>query len=310
MKGIKTLALALTLGFCTVVCSQPKVEPQVAFSSSESGYAARYPEALAATRNRFLKQETDTRDALAKFSGYPDELDKPDWAKVNDVYVAADAAGKSGSYVARARENAVVEGFFTDEKEEITKKVSGAAQYAANQKGCKTELYGPTAHALEKSVEKQLEERMRERNEAHAIIDANEEALGKPNREKLEKQADVISNASYLVNVGSVESKVMLRNLIAEASQVKSTLDRTIEEAKAVEADAARKDADKKAAASRRDSAEKAKAQIDNEVQQAEQVEKDMEDRIKALQAEYQKAFDELKAKVAEKQKQAPAPAS
>lgn len=309
MRGIIPWALALSLGLGSIACSQPKVEPQVASSSSENGYATRFPDTLAATRNGFLKQETDTRDALAKFSGYPAELDNPDWGKVAEVYRAADAAGKSGSYVARARENAVVQEFFEEEKSEINKKVAGAAQYAANQKGCKAELSGPTAHALEKAVEKQLEERMRARNEAHAIIDDNEEALGKANIEKLETQADTIAQASYLVNVAAVESKVRLRQQIAEASEVKKTLDRTIEEAKATEADAARKDADKKAATERRAKAEAAKARIDSELEQATQVEKEMEDRIKALQAEHQKAFDDLLEKVSEKQSATPAAA-
>ncbi len=305
------MLLAAALAAFPLACSQPKVEPVVASSSGEVGYASRYPDEMAATRGRFLAEESEARQKFAAFSSYPDELDKPDWGKVSEVYAAADSAGKSASYVKQVRENEIVSGFFKDEKDEISKKVAGAASYAAKQKGCQSTegVYGSASHALDKSVEKQLEERLRDHNEAHRIIEDNIEALGKPNQEKLEKQADDLTYASYIANVGTVQAKVDLQRLYDEGQDVKSTLERTIEESKAVEADASRSDADKKAATKRREAAEAAKGRIDSELSQAEHVLKEMEDRIKALKDEYDKAYEELKNKVSEKASAAPAEA-
>lgn len=287
-------AATLALSICAFGCGSKQSGVVVESAASESGYASRYPEEMAKTRNDFLTQESGARTLMQNLANYPGELDKPDFARVKEIYSAADAAGRSGSYVARARENRSVESFFEEEKGEISKKVAGAANYAASQKGCKAEVYGPASHALEKSVEKQLEERLRAHNEAHGIIDANEEALGKANREKLEKHADEIAYASYLVRVASHESKAELERKLAESKDVRSTLDRVIQEAEATGADGARKEGDKKKATERKERAMKAKEQIDVEVKAAEELLKDLDNRIKALGEEYDKAFSEL----------------
>ncbi|MCA9598804.1 MAG: hypothetical protein KC776_36080 [Myxococcales bacterium] len=306
---VSSLLVALVLSFAPLACSQPKVEPVVASSSGEVGYAATYPDALASTRGRLSSQETQARQLFAAFSTYPAELDKTDWKKVGEVYAAADSAGKSADYVKQVRENQIVEDFFDDEKDEISKKVAGAASYAAKQKGCQSTdgVYGSASHALEKSVEKQLEDRLREHSEAHRIIEDNGEALGKANKDKLEKQADDLTFASYLANVGVVQTKVDLKRLYDEGQNVKSTLERSIEEAKAVEADAGRSDADKKAATKRREAAEAAKGRIDSELSQAEHVLKETDDRTAALKAEYDKAYEELKNAVEQKASATPA---
>jgi chromosome segregation ATPase len=283
---------------CALGCSSKQSGVVVESAASETGYASRYPEELAKTRNDFLTQESGARTLMQNMANYPGELDETDFARVKEVYSAADAAGRGGSYVARARENRSVESFFEAEKGEISKKVAGAANYAASQKGCKAEVYGPASHALEKSVEKQLEERLRAHNEAHGIIDANEDALGKPNREKLEKHADEIAYASYLVRVATQESKADLERKIEEAKDVRSTLDRVIQEADAVEADAGRKEGDKQKAKERKERAAKAKEQIDVEVKAADELIKDLEKRIKTLGEEYEKALSDLLAAV------------
>jgi hypothetical protein len=162
---------------CAFGCNSKQSGVTVESAASEAGYASRYPDELAKTRNDFLLRESGARTLMQNMAKYPDELDKPDYTRVKEVYVAADAAGRGGSYVAQARENRHVERFFEEEKGEISKKVAGAANYAASQKGCKAEVYGPASHALDKSVEKQLEDRLRAHNEAHAVIEANAEAL-------------------------------------------------------------------------------------------------------------------------------------
>ena len=297
---IALLTLTLAAG-----CTKQENTALTTPSSDQPGYASRYPEELSRVRGRYSEQESRARRAMGTFAGFPAELDKPAWADVLKVYEAADAAGKSAEYVERWHETNTVSEFFTSEKEEINKKVGGAAQYTAKQKGCTVDLYGTTTTALEKSVEKQLEKRLRERNEAHRYIDDHEDALGKPNREKLEKQADEISLTSYLVRVAGEETKRELTDLVAESEDVKSTLERTITESKEAAADGKRSDNDKKKAQARLEAAEKAKGRIEQETQDAKKLLEEIDKRNQALADEYDKALAELKKKVEEKSSEA-----
>lgn len=285
-------------------CQKQENTAITAPSSDQPGYASRYPDQLAKVRGRYAEGESRARQAMGSFANFPGELDKTSWADVLKVYEAADAAGKSSEYVERLHEAKTVEEFFTEEKDEINKKVGGAANYTAKQKGCTADLYGAVAGTLDKAVEKQLEKRLRERNQAHLYIDEHEDALGKPNREKLEKQADEISLASYFAHVAGEETKRELTDLIAESGDVKATLERTITESKEAAADAKRSDNDKKKATARAEAAEKAKAKIDTETQEAQKLLDEIDKRNQALKDEYDKAFDELKKKTDEKAQQ------
>lgn len=307
--SVRLSFVALVLLVLAAGCQKQDATAIFSPSSDQAGYAARYPEEIAKARARHSEDEASARRAMGTFAQFPAELDKTSWDDVLRVYDAADAAGKSQEYVERLHETNTITGFFTDEKSEIDKKVGGAAQYTAKQKGCTVELYGVTSMALEKSVEKQLEKRLRERNEAHRYIDQHEDRIGKPNREKLEKQADEISRTSYLARVAGREAKRKLTELLAEASDVQATLDRTISESKEVTADAKRSDNDKKKAQARLEAAEKAKAAIETETTEAKKLLEELDEKNQVLSDEYDQAFDGLKKKVEEKAKAAP-PAS
>ena len=290
-----SLLLASLLAASGACSQQQKPEPEIASSAGEFGYAARFPSALSSARAQLDAHESKAKRIIPKFANYPGEFDDPDWARVLGVVERADQAGRSGSFVARAREVDSVVGFFDDEKEVINRKVGGAADYAASQKGCKKSgAYGAATSALDKSVKKQVEERLREHNEAHLYIAENAEALGKGNLEKLEVQADEISYASYVTHIAVVEVKVRLREMVAQAEDVKSTLDRKIKEADAVVGDANRSDADKKAAEQSKEAAQKALESLDSEVKQAQFALEGIEERIKSLQEQYQQGFDGL----------------
>jgi hypothetical protein len=299
-----TLLLAALLAGSGACSQQQKPEPEIASSAGEFGYAARFPSALSSERAQLDAYENRAKRFIPKFANYPSELDNPDWARVLGVVERADQAGRSGSFVARVRETDTVTGFFDDEKEVINRKVGGAADYAASQKGCKKSgAYGSATNALDKSVKKQLEERLRAHNEAHLYIEENKEALGKANLEKLETQADEISYASYVTHVAVVEVKVRLREMVAQAEDVKSTLERKVKEADAVIADANRSDADKQAAEQSKEAAQKALGDLDTEVKQAQFALEGIEERIKTLQEQYQQSFDGLTNAIEQKMK-------
>ncbi len=299
-----TLLLASLLAASGACSQQQKPEPEIASSAGEFGYAARFPSALSSERAQLDAYESRAKRFIPKFANYPGELDNPDWPRVLGVVERADQAGRSGSFVAEVREVDAVSGFFDDEKEVIGRKVGGAADYAASQKGCKKSgAYGAATSALDKSVKKQLEERLRAHNEAHLYIEENGEALGKANIEKLETQADEISYSSYVTHIAVVEVKVRLREMVAQAEDIKSTLDRKVKEADAVLADAARSDPDKKSAEQAKEAAQKALGDLDTEVNQAQFALEGIEERIKTLQEQYQQSFDGLTNAIEQKMK-------
>jgi chromosome segregation ATPase len=271
-------------------------------SAGESGYAERYPTAVDGVNNRLGEQEQKAREDFGKFAAYPDALKDPSWTGVGEVVSRADAAGKSASYAREAEQGRLVAQFFEEEKQDIHRRVGGAVDYTAKQKNCESgEIAGAAVSSVDKAVEKQLEERLREHNEAHRYIDDHEEELGKANTDKLREQADEISRASFLVNVGVWVTRQELEQMIAEAGDVRSTLDRTIEESNAKLQEPDAKPAEKKQAQARLDAAKAAKDTIDAEVQEAQQSLEKIDERIQALQDEYEKALVELEKKIDEK---------
>jgi hypothetical protein len=150
-------------------------------------------------------------------------------------------------------------------------------------------------------VEKQLEERLRAYSDAQRYIEEHEEELGKPNVEKLQDQADDISYASYLVHVGVKETKEDIETMVAEASEVESTLNKTIEESKKVSEDPKASPEKKKRAQENAAKAEASKNRIQGEVQQAQQVQKELDQRMDQLKKEYDEALKQLKEKIEKK---------
>jgi len=302
--------LAALLGFLLCLaagCGPQKPEPLYGSSAEHSTYAERYPASMAAVRTRYADDEKRARESMGKLDAYPDELNAPSYSHYSEVVKRADASGKGGDFVQSMEETQAVQRFYDEEKQTIQQKVGGSVAYAAKEKQCEVELYGPVAGALDKAVEKQLEERMRAHNEAQRYIEDHQDVLGKANIEKLQKQADEIAITSYIAHVHLKQHKAELEAMIEDASAVQSTLDRTINEANAVLQDPNASKTAKDVAKKRADTAQAAKAQTEVEVQQAQAAVKEIEPRITQLEADYQKALDALLAKIDEKAKQAPA---
>jgi flagellin-like hook-associated protein FlgL len=288
LTPIALLAVALS----SACSSRPA--PVFASSANETSYAERYPATLLAVRTEFATDEAHARDIFGAFSNYPGALTAPDGPQVLGVVTRADAAGKSGAYAEQMHENQDVAHFFSDEKETLHQKVGGAAQYAAKQKECTVDVASPAIGALDHGVDKALEERLRGHDEAHRYIEDHQDALGKPNLEKLQKQADDISLASYLVHVRVKELELELSRLVDEAPDVKKTLGRSDTEARAILANTAASKAARATAQSRATAAEGASAKIDSEVDQAKRAVADMNARSTQLEKDYNAALDAL----------------
>ncbi|WP_437790367.1 hypothetical protein [Sorangium sp. So ce693] len=287
-------ALFLTGQLFALGCSAPKPEPEIASSASQSGYAGRYPAELQATATSFGEREDLSKRATEQFASYPDQLKKPDWKQVLDVIEQADAAGRSYDYVERVRAVDGAVAFFNDNKEDLTRKVSGAAQYVVKQKGCDVDVTGATAHALEEGVERQLEKYVRERSEAHRRIERYRASLGKENAATLEKQADAVSFVSYVVHIDMVEHKLRLRRMLEEIETIKKSIDEAVEAERAFQSSGKRTDEEKKTSEARIEELGRSKAMLDSAATQAKQIDETMEERIAAAQKTYREAMDRL----------------
>jgi hypothetical protein len=288
------ISLWILVALGTVACSGPKPEPRIASSAGEAGYAVEYPAALQSLTAQYANAEGEVRKISAELPKYPDQLKAPAWPHVLEIVERADAAGGSASYAGRRRETEGARTFFAEEKDDITKKVAGSVQYAAKKKECDFDAYGPAAGALKDAVDKQLEKRLRARNEAHFLIDRYRDSLGKANAQALEKQADDISRASYIANIELVAVKVDAARLLADADQVKKTLDRAISEEQAFQAATGRSASEKKASAERVGRMNESKARVDSAATQTQSFTKDLEQRNETLKKEYVTALDAL----------------
>ena len=299
----KRSPLALALALAVAACSAPKPEPEFASSAGHGHYAREYPEKLNAVTKDFSDRRAEARRLLSELGGYPSKLkDPPSWAHVQEIYERAGEDGRSYAYVGRLRrvEGATV--FFETEKDEINKKVAGSVAYTAKKKGCDESIAGAAPPALKDVIEKQLEKELHEASEAQQLVDRYRGELGKENAAALEKQADDLSRASYLVHIELVEGKLRLVRMVGEADQIRKTADDTIAAEKAYQTGYKKiTDAEKKASEARIAEMNKSKASMDAALKQAEPVVPTLDDEIKKIQKEYDDALEGLRSKIKDK---------
>lgn len=280
------------------------LEPQIVSSSSLPGYATRYPQELSAARESLGQQEAAAEKLFGDFATYPDQLSNPNWQTVGDVYDLADTDGRSNSYVERLEQDQAVMTFYGDEKGELKKRVGGAAQYALKEKqGCDADVASPAGAALDKAMEKQLEDRLHDRSAANGAIDHAEDSLGKKNADTLRTQSDSIGLASYLTHVAVYRTKQLVDRMVDEASDVKKTLERTVEDLNKLLTDPKTTEPRKKELTKELTTVQASQAAIDSELEQAKSMKTGAEDRIKKLAQDYDKAFGALRDNVKQRTK-------
>lgn len=254
-----------------------------------------YPERVDASVQSVEQGEGRVSDETKKFASYPGSIKDPSDPETSaDVYRAADEAGRSEAYVRAARDNDAVRSFMEADDGLIGKKVAGGVQFTAKQQGCSADLGGAAAGTLKRTVDMQLEERLKNANEAHRIIDENEEAVGKQNSAALHTQADEIAHASYVAYIELPSKRGELRALMAERDKVSSTLRAKIKADKAKVASATTSAADKKAAEARLVELEASQDKLEQGRQAHEALLKDLDKRVADAQKQYDTALDDL----------------
>lgn len=295
----RRLALALTalLGASAGLfsCTPPAEPPLFASSVADAGYAERFPAALAAERASFESRETQVKTEIARFPEYPKALKDAPAAEVLKVIELADEAGRGEAYAARREEVEAIERYYAEEKDALNRKVGGAAAYAAKQQKCDYDAYSPPVGALKQGVEKSVEARLRAHNAAHRFLDTVEADLGRANADALRDQADKIALTSHNAYVGTERSARRLRELVAEASDVKSTLEREAEEARSLELNPNTSKERRQVAAKQAEALKAALGAIDLDKERAEKLLEGLEERQKQLRSSYDQALEALK---------------
>ena len=300
------LALLVTITGCS---SGSGKGPVLASSGGQASYAVRYSDELAAASKAVAEAQAQEKALSAGFAAHVDALKKPDWEKVLLVVNASDQAGRSADFATAHGDADAVKELWDADKDIITAKVNGNAQHAIKEAGCSAEVAGPISFALNDAITKQLQKRLRARNDAFVVIERHKTTLGPQNVAALEKLADDVAQASYDVNVLMVVQRERMSRLVADKDDVKKTLDRVVNEETAFQAEAGRTEADKKASAERVTAATKTKSEVDASATQAATVSKHMDASTDAAKKDYEKALKALRAKVEEKKKAEPAAA-
>jgi hypothetical protein len=293
------------VGAALAACAEPP-PPVTGPSGDQSGYAENYPSRIGQILARSDAEEAEARETFGKFAAFPDSLRGTNFALVREALVKADESGKSGAYAEAALEAEGVERFFAEEKQPLRQKVAGSVAYVAKQKGCDEEIGGASAGAVERVVEKQLDERLRSRSEAARFLDEHAEEIGNASFAAVDTQASEVANASFIVYVRLELLRRELSSMLEEASSVRVTLDRVIEESDAAAKDPGASRAKKAVLERRLGAAKSARAAHDGQVGKASAALEKMEQRIDAVQNDYEKALADLLEEL-ERRAQAPA---
>ncbi|RYG75494.1 hypothetical protein EON77_11160, partial [bacterium] len=194
-------------------CSQSSQPPaKIVASTRHASYAEDFPKALESHAKATGDREAKTRAIVQQMPEYTKRLRGADAARVLAILDAADESGRSAGYVARSRENAAVAGFLDDDRDGVARRIAGATKAKIKEKEpqCEADVGGTVSYALKDGVDRQLERRLRDRNQGQAILEHSAKAIGPDNVADLEKQADAIAYASYSVYVGLPDDRSRL----------------------------------------------------------------------------------------------------
>jgi hypothetical protein len=299
------LPFFVAFGLVAAGCSSTKA-PVLPSSSGQTAYALHYETDLTSATKALGDGATREKTLSTGFAAHVDELRKPDWQQVGAIVDDSDEAGKSAGFADAEAEASAVKSFWDSEKGDITARVAGGASQSMKQSGCAADVSGPISFSLNDAITKQLQKKLRAKNEAFVILERYKGSLGPQNVAVLEKLADEVSEASYIVHVQMLRQQDSLKRIAAERNDVKKTLDRFIEEENAFQKESGRAEADKKASQDRVTAATKQKAELDGLGEQAEAASKDADKTVDAAKKDYEEALKALKNKIDEKKKSEP----
>jgi hypothetical protein len=288
MPAMKHMTCLFAGVLSVVGCAGKQLTPTIDSSSSESSYAIAYPVVLEHQRQQLVEDKTKATELTGQLRERELKTNA-DPKLLEEIVDASDRAGHSHTFVAAQREARAFRTFWEEERAPIASRVTAATQKQIADAGCPQEVdvAGATSYALKEGFERQLEKRVREHNEAQHIIEHNRAAFPGPALSEIQKLADDIAYASYLVNVAMIDDKDAIERMLAEQRSVASTLDDSLERERKYASEHAKTKEEKKVSEERIADLEKSKAQLDASVRNAEGESKELEQTIRQAQGDY-----------------------
>jgi hypothetical protein len=277
-------------------CAGQPLKPAMVSSADTTSYAAAYPEELERTRARLAEEKTRAQSLSAGLAAEASGLKPPiDSELILEIVDAANEAGQSEAFAAAADQERAVRRFWDEERGPIGNRISGAVQQKAVEAKCEgSDLTGAVPHALREGVDRQLERRLREQNEAHLLIERHKGRIGPANTPALQKLVDDVTLNSYLVYVALIVDANRIAHMLSERRAVERTLEDAIEQ-ETRPASTPASPAERKASAERLSALTKSRDLLHAAVDNAEGETRTSEDQVKAAQSEYQSALSALR---------------
>jgi hypothetical protein len=262
MKATIQLAFVFPLALAIAGCEDGDARSPYDIRVSQGRSALGFSKRIEASAKRLDELDGSIRERCTSLPSYADRVGDADPAAVLEVVEASQRAGRDGAYADEHRRLASVDQFFDDEQAELTRKVGGAAQYAAKQGGCSVDVYGPVSGALKSTVTERRRERLREHNDAFVLIERRKGELGKKNVGAVEELADVVAGMSHAVERTLPDARRRFTNESRAAGEAQSALGTFIADEQRYQKEAGRTPEELKASEARVKEAEDEKAKL------------------------------------------------
>jgi hypothetical protein len=281
-----------------VACADKQPKPNMVPASEIPAYAVAYPDRLTAETEQLVTDKQHATEQSEKLSARASDL-KPgaDPAVMIVVVRQSDEAGRTAAFADESRAARDLRAFWKEERGPITARANGAAQKQLTEGNCgscnQLDLSTSLGYAVGAGIDKQLEKRLRARNQAHRTIEAHEDRIGTANVPAAQKLADDIALTSYQVNVELPMARDRVDALLAEEDDVSSTLTRAAEWEQSYQT-GDRSARDKKRSQGRLELLEKSRAALPTAVESAHAARKDLDPDIEALRKRYAQTIEAL----------------
>jgi hypothetical protein len=295
MKSAFMVVALVGLPFAAGCARSNELQPRVVSSTSQAAYVEDYPAVFEAATKRASDDDVAVRALITAMPGYARDFKAIDAERAQALVSAADESGRSEGFVERARELGDVQAFLDEERDPLTRRVTGATAHALKEKSVDADVSGPVAYALKDGLDRGIDKRRRDRNEAHALLEKWRFSLPPQTVATLDKPTDAIAVASYTVYVALPQARERLQKLRDEQSAVASTIDRQLEEERAHQADKGRSEAEKRAAADRIAALSRGKATLERVAPDAKRIATDLEQHIPEQRKAYEDALKSLR---------------
>ena len=274
----------------------PRLAPKISSSETSTFYALEAPERLRALTEHLNAGRLQATEAIGTFEAAPGEHEDQPQGLVKAIFEEADEAGRRSDVVEQIRQHQRIAAFIQLHGKEMSWQLNGSVATAARKSACEcgSDLGNGLHYALKKATSHELTQAQRSRNQAHALITSRGSELGRKNIQALRDQVDLVTFTSFFVHVDSVDTMLAIDRLLDEASDLRDTLEESIEADQEILDDEEASRAAQKDAQERIDAARTSLQTLDDALEPAKRASKGAVEDTRALQEAYEEAFEKM----------------